>query len=602
MAGLFGQVGSNKLFQGVDPNAQYDPNAALGQLQSMLGFDLTPDQIAEAGTIANWDGNGQVAGVGLNKVFQEAAARTGGKYVDWSSGGEQPPIAPPPPPIDPGGIGRPVPSGPIINPPGPGAPVDPLRIETAPNAPQPPPRELPPLSPMPSIPGAPAGPIDPGGIGRPVDSGFQGVDPSLAFAPEEAIALLESMVGRSLTPDEIAEAQTIAQYSSGQLSGEDLNRVIQEAAARSGQAYVPFGGGGGSPTPTPGPGSPAPGPTNPNPPGTFTGVDPASSFEPSAALAELERQIGRSLTPQEYQDALGLLTQAGYSGSGPISGELFNLLLQEATGRTPGATFVPWGGTAGPGPEGPGPEGPGPEGPGNRDPSPGEIPGDPGYGEGPFENVGDDPLSIDLTARLRDLLKYEGTTQFGEDMNGVLRTIIANGGAMPDNVANAQFESARELMAKGERTMTNDLRGALADRNLLSEPGIAQGAEIGGQGRITQQVSEEFARALRDIGTASGERADARLSTALQLASGMSQAQATTMLQAIGAGTERQAVLSEVALKTLAQNQSWAEFLAEFGLERDQALYDMESGNIAQYLPLLNLFTQLTQLSTRGYI
>lgn len=609
MASLFASTGTGKLFQGVDPSTTYDPNAALGQLQSMLGFTLDPGQVTEAGQIAGWDGAGSVSGAGLNRVFQEAAARTGGRYLEWgSNGGELPPLIPPTPTptgpiIDPGGTGAPAPNGPpppsapgpIVNPGGSGAPapnmlapppVDPLTIQTTP----------------PTSATAQPAPIDPGGIGRSVPDGasaFQGVDPDRAFSPQEAIAILEQMAGRSLTPDEIAEAQAIAQYSSGDLGGDALNQLIQEAAARSNATFVPFND-------APIPGQPPPGPGAPTPPGTFTGVDPASTIDPSAAQAELERQIGRPLTPDEFTAALAILTSAGYSGSGPLTGAMFNLLLQEAVNRTPGSTFVPWGSGGpqpGPGPKpGPAPP-PEPAGPPpDREPNTGDIPPEPNYGDGPLEGVGNDPLSTDIVGRLRDLLQYEGTTNFGDEVNSYLRDIIQRGGQLPDNLASQQFESARELAAKAERTLTGDLRAALADRNLLSEPGIAQGAEIGGQGRITQQVGEEFARAVRDIGIASGERSDARLSTALQLATGASADQATTLLQAIQGGTDRQAMLSDVALKTLAQNQAWSQFVAEFGLDRDKMLYDMESGNIAQYLPLLNLFIQLAQLSSRGYV
>ncbi len=232
-------------------------------------------------------------------------------------------------------------------------------------------------------------------------------------------------------------------------------------------------------------------------------------------------------------------------------------------------------------------------------------PGSPGVMNGPVQQVGQDPLSQLLSGGLADLILNQGMTREGQDVMASLRSIIASGGQVPGDDGSSRmrkFESARELMAKGERTALNDARAALADRGLLSEPGNASGAEMSTIGRIQTRNAEEFARNLRDIGIAEDDAQNTRLNHALGLATGMASDQARTLLATLGAGTDRQNALAQIALQSLSQNMAWNQFLAEFGLKRDQVLYQMESGNIDDILPYLTMFMQLAQSTQRGYV
>lgn len=231
-------------------------------------------------------------------------------------------------------------------------------------------------------------------------------------------------------------------------------------------------------------------------------------------------------------------------------------------------------------------------------------PGSPGVMNGPVQQVGQDPLSQLISGGLADLILNQGMTREGQDISASLRDIIASGGRVPGgaDTSRARFESARELMAKGERTATNDARAALADRGLLSEPGNASGAEMSTIGRIQTRNAEEFARNLRDIGITADDADNTRLNHALSLATGMAGEQARMLLSTLGAGTDRQVALSQIALQSLSQNMAWNQFLAEFGLKRDQVLYDMESGNIDDIMPYLTMFMQLAQSTARGYV
>lgn len=229
-------------------------------------------------------------------------------------------------------------------------------------------------------------------------------------------------------------------------------------------------------------------------------------------------------------------------------------------------------------------------------------PGGPGITNGPLQQVGQDDLSWLITGGLADFIGNQGSTRFGNDVQERLLGVLDRGGALDPSQVARRYESARELLDKGRRTMVNDLRGDLANRNLLSEPGIPQGAEISGLNRITERLAPEFSRALRDIYTDESAKSDARMLTSLQLATNMSSDQARNFLAGIGEGTARQTALSDLALRSLQTNMAWSQFLAQFGLERDKVMYEMQNGNLEQMLPLLQAFLQLGGMANNGYV
>ena len=229
-------------------------------------------------------------------------------------------------------------------------------------------------------------------------------------------------------------------------------------------------------------------------------------------------------------------------------------------------------------------------------------PGGAGITNGPLQQVGQDPLSYLITGALANFLGAEGSTTFGGDVQAALAGLLERGGDLDNNQVARRYESARELLDKGRRTMIGDMRGDLAERNLLSEPGIPQGAEIGGLERITERLAPEFSRALRDIYSDETAKSDARMMTALQLATGFSTDQARNLLAGIGEGTARQTQLADIALRSLQTNMAWSQFLAQFGLERDKVMYEIQNGNIEQMLPLLQAFIQMAGLANQGYV
>ena len=225
-----------------------------------------------------------------------------------------------------------------------------------------------------------------------------------------------------------------------------------------------------------------------------------------------------------------------------------------------------------------------------------------GITNGDLQQVGQDPLSQLITGALAAFIGNEGKTRFGGDVESALAGLLDRGGELDDAQVARRYESARELLDKGRRTMVNDLEGDLVGRNLLSEPGIPQGAHVGGVQRVTEKLAPEFSRALRDIYTDESAKADTRLMTSLQMATGMASDQARNLLAGIGEGTARQVALSDLALRQLQTNMAWSQFLAEFGLNRDKVMYDIQNGQVEDILPILQAFMQLAGMSNQGYV
>lgn len=173
---------------------------------------------------------------------------------------------------------------------------------------------------------------------------------------------------------------------------------------------------------------------------------------------------------------------------------------------------------------------------------------------------------------------------FGTLIGDKLSELIANNGHTDSDSVALQREKATEDMNASRQTQLNDAQGALADRNLLSVPGIPQGSELGAMGRIEQNIAPAYAQANRDITIADDKQAN------------------DTLLSVLNMGNERQGMLGQIALQTLSQNTQWNEFLATYGLQRDQVMYELQNGQISDLEGLMQLFEQYAQTSAGGHV
>lgn len=178
--------------------------------------------------------------------------------------------------------------------------------------------------------------------------------------------------------------------------------------------------------------------------------------------------------------------------------------------------------------------------------------------------VGGDPFTDTITQAILDLINNKG------DINGDQRLL-------------QRRESLREEMDRARKSQQDSLYGQLLSRGLVSEPGIPQGMEISGLGNIEEKLAPIYATSLRDI------------------LSDESATQNANYLAALGLGNTRQQTLSDIALGTLDRNMAWNEFLAQYGLDRDNTLATLSNGGNDILTQLLNQFLVLSGQSSSGH-
>ena len=234
-------------------------------------------------------------------------------------------------------------------------------------------------------------------------------------------------------------------------------------------------------------------------------------------------------------------------------------------------------------------------------------------------------------------------TAVGQDVQQNLQALLANAGRLPADAQRRamEMETLRDPIEAFRRAQLAQGQAELARRGLLG-----QGPETAFMEGLEERLAPMYAQAGRDLALADAARADKRyddalvtaqamsqqqaqrredlyqmvldravaqgataavrrenrLANTLQLATGMSQEQSRNLLATAQTWTDRQRMLSEVVQKSLDQDFLWNKFMAEYGLERDQAMEMIQSGRLNALLPLLQQFLSLIQVAGQGFI
>lgn len=136
---------------------------------------------------------------------------------------------------------------------------------------------------------------------------------------------------------------------------------------------------------------------------------------------------------------------------------------------------------------------------------------------------------------------------------------------------------------------------------------LNQAMEQAGQ-LSTQEVAQRQERYLSSVMAAEGinreeaMRNDQRMQTAVQQATGLDGQRVQQLLASANTIGDRQAMLSDIALQSLGQNQEWNRFLAEFGLQREQVQEAMQMGRHNAVVQLLDLYARTGQTTSTGYV
>ena len=169
-------------------------------------------------------------------------------------------------------------------------------------------------------------------------------------------------------------------------------------------------------------------------------------------------------------------------------------------------------------------------------------------------------------------------------------------GAQQEQRQDQNFQAAMQmgqtLGLSREEMQTTRLGQAMQLAGSLSEPEAAANRESYIQGlMMAEGITEPEARAQ-----------DQRMQWAVQQATGMDAQRVQNLLSTASTVSDYQAVLSDVALRSLDMNQDWHRFLAEFGLQREQVMEAMQMGRANVVMQLLDLYARTGQTTSTGYV
>ena len=169
-------------------------------------------------------------------------------------------------------------------------------------------------------------------------------------------------------------------------------------------------------------------------------------------------------------------------------------------------------------------------------------------------------------------------------------------GAQQEQRQDQNFQAAMQmgqtLGLSREEMKTTRLGQAMQLAGSLSEPEAAANRESYIQGlMMAEGITEPEARAQ-----------DQRMQWAVQQATGMDAQRVQNLLSTASTVNDYQAMLSDVALRSLDQNQDWHRFLAEFGLQREQVMEAMQMGRANVVMQLLDLYARTGQTTSTGYV
>lgn len=184
------------------------------------------------------------------------------------------------------------------------------------------------------------------------------------------------------------------------------------------------------------------------------------------------------------------------------------------------------------------------------------------------------------TLQLGGILGQGGTTQPEWVSKGLQDLFNSNMESVNNPLGSAQFEALRQPIDKARRTTNNQYAAELASRGILTGSGEFANAT----GRNEERLAPAFATAVQN---ASAENQNAAR---------------TGALGALQGGTQWSQVQGNLALGQLDQNRQWNQFLADFGLRRDQVQEMLSQGRVDQLLHYYEIWNNANQTSANGFI
>jgi hypothetical protein len=255
------------------------------------------------------------------------------------------------------------------------------------------------------------------------------------------------------------------------------------------------------------------------------------------------------------------------------------------------------------------------------------------------------PQEESLAGQFEDVIRAGGQlppTPLEAETQASLRDIVAAGGALPiDQQRRAmEIEAARSPIDILRQSQLEQGQAAMAGRGLLG-----QGPELDYMGRLEAQLAPMYTQAAQEIQLEEQRRADTRyqnalaglnqqamqqgmtanqryqatqqlqtemtldmarrqddrLGQAIQQSANLTTQQSANLVNTVNALAGIQRERTDAAIRALDQNMEWNMFLAQFGLERDQVMEQLEQGRLAMLLPLIQEFMGVASQAAMGF-
>lgn len=212
----------------------------------------------------------------------------------------------------------------------------------------------------------------------------------------------------------------------------------------------------------------------------------------------------------------------------------------------------------------------------------------------PVINVPGEDLSPGIDDAILRLLDQE------DPLDALIRQTIserldpANRASLLDTRLNAIREESERM----RRGLVGDTDAELASRGLLR----GGGERANSLDLINQHLAEVFGPQAQNAMADEFARQDATDLANLQMATGFSRDQAASLLAGIGAGNDRQQMLSQIALAQLNANIEWNEFLATHGLDRERLMYEIQAGRQQAVVQIMTAFLSYLAQIRGGFV
>ena len=188
-------------------------------------------------------------------------------------------------------------------------------------------------------------------------------------------------------------------------------------------------------------------------------------------------------------------------------------------------------------------------------------------------------------------------------------------GAYNEEIVNRRTENAQENLRRFNKGRMDNNRAQLAERGLLGSGPEAQEAF-----NREADIGAQYANAASGIYADESRAADSRMMQALQTAAGLSAQEAQILVDQFRAtsdrdlgfanldlghrraGIEETLGLGNLALGNMNAVNNYNLGVGRLGLDRDRLGYDIQSGDIGQWIDLLDLWLRGAGTSAGGYI